>query len=85
MSECPEEIPSKPEEWVFLVYLEDDREVDIIESLLRSFGIPLLRKYKGLGGYFKILTGMSALGIDLYVPQSQLETAIEILDLAAEK
>jgi len=84
-AEFVEERVTEPDEWAFLVNFEDDREVVIIESLLASCGIPLHRKYKGLGGYFKILTGMSAFGVDLYVPKSQLEAAKEILNSAAEK
>ena len=81
--ESDEEAPV-PEEWAFLINFEDDREVIFIESLLRSFGIPMLRKYRGLGGYFKILTGMSTFGVDLFVPESQLETAREILESTPE-
>ena len=75
---CPEEM-SESDEWAFLINFEDDREVVVIESLLSSYGIPMLKKYRGIGGYFKILTGMTAFGVDLYVPESQLELAREIL------
>ena len=84
MSWCPEAMP-EPDKWAFLINFEDDREVVVIESLLSSFGIPILRKYRGIGGYFKILTGMTAFGVDLYVPESQLEAAREILGPTAEE
>ena len=74
----------KDEEWAFLVTVEDDREIDVIESLLRSYGIPLLRKYKWAGGFLKIVMGLSSYGVDLYVPKSRLETAREILDCDPE-
>jgi len=70
--------------WALLMNLDDDREVDIIESLLGSCGIPLLRKYRGLGGYLRILTGMSAFGVDLYVPEGKLEEAREIMNPTVE-
>ena len=67
------------EEWDFLIQIEDDREVDIIESLFRSFQIPLLRRYREAGSYLKVVMGLSVFGVDLYVPRSKLELARKIL------
>lgn len=67
-------------EWVFLAKIEDDREVEIIESLFRSYDIPLLRKYRWAGGFLKVFMGVSSFGIDLYVPASSLEIAKDLLN-----
>lgn len=74
-----EDTSEETDEWAFLTRIKDDREVDIIESLLRSFEIPLLRRYREAGGYLKVLTGMSVFGVDLFVPKSKLELAREII------
>lgn len=73
------------EEWVFLMKLKDDRELDIIEPLLMSYGIPLLKRYKGAGGYLKIVMGLSTFGVDIYVPTSSLEGARDILNLGQDE
>lgn len=55
-------------------------EVDFIESILKSYGIPTLRKYPESGGYLDIYMGYNAFGIDIYVPASKLKEAKSILD-----
>jgi len=62
----------------FLMSVPDDMEANIIESLLQSYDIPLLKKYRKSGGYMKIYMGMSNFGIDLYVPSRLLEKAKEL-------
>lgn len=57
-----------------------DAEADVIESLLQSYGIPVMRKYKEAGAFLNIYMGTSMYGIDLYVPSKELERAKEILD-----
>ena len=80
----PEEKDKKREEWAFLATIEDDREIDIIESLLRSYGIPLLRKYRWAGGFLKVVMGVSTYGVDLYVPASQVELGRALLESEPE-
>lgn len=79
----PEEIEcrNKQEEWAFLISIGGENEKNVVESLLKSHAIPLLIKYKGSGGYIKIITGNSNFGIDLFVPESKLETAKEIIGI----
>lgn len=66
--------------WAFLIKTYNDKEALIIESLLGGYGIPVLRKEKGAGGYLKIVMGMTNLGIDLYVPDSALEEARVLIE-----
>lgn len=65
---------------VFLKSVSGSIEAGRIESLLKAHGIPVLRKHKDAGGvYLEIYMGMSAAGIDLYVPSRFLEEAREII------
>ncbi|PKM81127.1 MAG: hypothetical protein CVU88_04145 [Firmicutes bacterium HGW-Firmicutes-13] len=74
------EFQHKQEEWVFLINVLGEHEKNVVESLLKSHDIPLLKKHKGSGEYIRILTGNSNFGIDLFVPESKLETAKEIIN-----
>jgi len=51
----------------------NEREAEIVQSILEAEGIPVLRKDRGAGGYLKIYMGMTNLGVDLYVPQKNLK------------
>lgn len=64
---------------VFLTSVSNDSEADIIESLLSSFDIPILKRYQGAGDYMKIYMGSSNSGIDILVPFELLETAQAVL------
>lgn len=67
------------ERWAFLTNVLDVHEANIIKSLLDLHGIPLLVKHKGAGEYLNIYMGMSSFGVNLYVPESMLEQAREII------
>lgn len=70
-------------EWrdgVYLCTAKDSFEADILESKLRSEGIPSIKKFKGAGNFLEIFMGSnSAFPIDLYVPQETLEDAKNII------
>lgn len=48
-------------------------------SMLRAFGVPVLQKYPGDGQLGKVILGFSGYGFDLYVPESMLELAQELM------
>jgi hypothetical protein len=52
----------------FLLSVPDDDEAAIIEGLLRSGGIPVWKTHREAGDYLQIRMGVTAYGIDLYVP-----------------
>ena len=54
-------------------------EADILVEMLRSYGIPVLRAYGNFGTLGKIIMGYSGEGLDLYVPESMLEDAKNLL------
>ena len=71
------------DEWrggVFLCTTKDSLEADILESKLRSEGIPCLKKYRGASNFLEIAMGQNtAFPIDLYVPEETLEDAKNII------
>lgn len=64
----------------FLVTADNDLEAGMIESLLKAYGIPVLRKYGQLQRHMKIIAGMSHSSVDIYVLSELLDKAKEILD-----
>ena len=56
-------------------------EADLLESKLKAYGIPVLRKYKGFGDYLNIYMGATPFGVDLYVPAELLEKARDIVSI----
>lgn len=73
----------KKDSWrggVYLCTAADNLQADILESKLRSEGIPYIRKYEGAGNYVEIFTGINTVnGIELYVPEDKLEDAENII------
>ena len=68
------------EEPVFLVHCSPlDMEAEMIQSMLEAYGIPSLQQLPGAGAFGKVILGMSGNGIDIYVPQSRLAEAQELL------
>lgn len=70
-------------EWrdgVYLCTVKNSFEADLLESKLRSEGIPSLKKFKGAGNFLEIFMGSnSAFPIDLYVPEETLDDAKNII------
>lgn len=63
----------------FLITVANDMEANIIESKLRQFEIPILKKYKGFGMMLKVIAGSANNGIDIYVPEKALELSKSII------
>ena len=69
----PKSADGTPEEPAFLTFVMDtNAEADMLCAMLRSYGIPFLRKYEAFG---KIVLGTPGGGIRIYVPSSMLEDA----------
>ncbi|MGI6497874.1 MAG: hypothetical protein ACOX0U_03440 [Oscillospiraceae bacterium] len=52
---------------------------DIVASMLRAFGVPVVQQYPGDGQLGKVLLGFSGYGVALFVPESMLALAKELL------
>lgn len=63
----------------YLGNYSDGAEINLVESLLNAHGIPVLKKHRETGGYFKITAAMSVFGVDFYVPSRLLPAAEELL------
>ncbi|QIB69663.1 DUF2007 domain-containing protein [Aminipila butyrica] len=70
-------------EWrsgVYLCTAKDSFEADLLESKLRSENIPCEKRYQGASNFLEIALGAnSAYPIDIYVPESTLEDARNII------
>lgn len=65
---------------VFLCRTENSLQADILESKLRSEGIPCVKKYIGGSNMIEVLMGRNdAFPIDLYVPEEFLEDARNVI------
>jgi hypothetical protein len=65
---------------VYLTTARNSLEADILESKLRSEGIPVIRRYKGASNAMEIIMGSNtAYPIELYVPGQTLEDAKNII------
>lgn len=54
-------------------------EAKIIESLLKEMDISVAKEYPGIGEPMRIYTGISQTGVSLYVPESELDKAKELI------
>jgi len=70
-------------EWrggLYLCTAKTSFEADILESKLRSEGIPCVKKYRGASNFLEIAMGSNTtFPIDIYVPERTLEDARNII------
>lgn len=74
------ETTNRQDGWAFLTGVAGEPEAGVIESFLRTYGIPVLKKYQEAGGFLQVYMGMTSFGIDLYVPAGCLELAKTLLE-----
>lgn len=65
---------------VFLVSIANSIEAEIVATLLASYNIPVIKRYREAGGYLEIYMGGSTFGVDLFVPEDLLAKAKDIID-----
>jgi len=63
----------------FLCTVNTHEEVALVESLMRSHHIPVMKKWRNAGDATMIYMAVSFTGADLYVPSKLLEQAHELL------
>lgn len=70
-------------EWrdgVFLCHTDSSFHADLLESKLRSEGIPCVKKYVGASNFIEIAMGQNtSYPIDIYVPEDLLEDAQNVI------
>ena len=52
----------------------------VVTGVLESCGIPYYRRFPHYGGFGSLMLGMSAEGVDIFVPADRLEEAKSILE-----
>ena len=48
--------------------------------MLEAYGIPTIRQHPNDGDFGKLILGMSGSGVDIYVPETELAAALELLN-----
>ena len=74
--------------YVGAAYLTSCSQLDmsdaIITGMLDSFEIPYVKRYPHYGGFGNMMLGVSAEGVDIFVPETMLEDAKNILEGESE-
>ena len=76
----PKDGRGEPVPPVFLQHVSGgplDTELTI--NLLEAYGIPVVTQYPNNGEFGKVILGMSGAGIDIFVPATMKEDALNIL------
>ncbi len=60
-------------------------EDEIVSGVLDGAGIPSFKRFPHYGGFANLIIGQSAEGVDIYVPKTQLEEAIELINQEIEE
>jgi len=77
----PRQADGTPEQGVFLTHrMEWNCEVELLERMLRDYGIPVRAERGHYGSLGRVVMGFSGEGVDLYVPASKLEDARDLLE-----
>lgn len=64
----------------FLEHLsETNLEAEMDVNLLTAYGIPVVCTYPNNGDFGRVMLGMSGTGVDVYVPETMLEDARNIM------
>lgn len=76
----PRTLSGETEQPAFLTHCSPlDMEAEMLQSMLEAYGIPSIQQLPGAGGFGKVILGMSGTGVDVYVPSSRLNEALELL------
>lgn len=76
----PKDENGEPLAPAFLLHTDElDYDDELTLSMLRAFGIPALRRYPQNGEFGSVILGMSGNGVDIYVPETMLADARNII------
>ena len=68
-----------------LLYARNPVELEGTRNLLHAYGIPCLANAPNQGFFSEVLFGSALLGATLYVPETRLEEAKELLEAQVEE
>lgn len=60
-------------------------EDDMLVNMLSAFEIPAIKQYPVDGGFGRVVLGISGTGTDIYVPETLLSEARELINSNAEE
>ena len=81
----PKDEHGEPEKPAFLEHVSGSQiEYDMEVSLLKAYGIPTLHAFPNNGEFGKLILGFSGTGMDIYVPESMLADAQNIISADIE-
>jgi len=63
-----------------LLFAENPMELDIKQALLHAYGIPTVANAPNQGFFSGVLFGSPIIGATLYVPETRLEEAKELVE-----
>lgn len=61
-----------------------DMQDEMLVNLLEAYSIPCLRQYPNDGDFGRIVLGMSGPGVDIYIPKTMYEDAVNLSEGSAE-
>ena len=65
---------------VFFQHIQgSELDVEMTVNLLEAYGIPALRKASGDGSLGEVIIGSSGYGVDIYVPETMIDDARNIV------
>ena len=81
MERQDKKVGRKWREGVYLTTVYTNMEAEIVESKLRSEGIPSIKRYNGASNFIEIFAGTNTTqDVDIYVPEQELEEALIIIE-----
>lgn len=81
MERWPTDPAGEPVAPVFLTHRTSNDMADaMLVSLLEAYDIPVLLQYPNDGEFGRVILGISGGGADIYVPETEYETAMELLN-----
>lgn len=81
----PKDEKGEPVKPAFLEHIGGSQlDSDMAVNLLTAFGIPVMRKYPNDGDLGRIVLGFSGAGSDIYVPETMIDDARNIISADIE-
>lgn len=81
----PKDTSGELVEPVFLTHCSClDMQDEMLVNLLEAYSIPCLRQYPNDGDFGRLVLGMSGPGVDIYIPKTMYEDAVNLSEGSAE-
>lgn len=81
----PKDEKGEPVEPVFLTHCSNlDFNDEMTVNLLEAYSIPCLRQYPNDGDFGRLVLGVSGTGVDIYIPNTMYEDAVNLTEGNAE-